>query len=146
MTGNKKINTDENVLYIIGWILIVFLLFAVILYFLFPTFLKQYLPGCMFLTITGLYCPGCGGTRAVIALLRGKLLTSFICHPFVPYTAFVGGWFMISQSIERISKGRLPVGMKYRDIYLWIAFVLVAVNFLLKNILLMKGIDLLTVS
>ena len=139
----KKVNTDEQVLYIIGWILIGFLVFAVVIYQLFPTFLKQYLPPCMFLKLTGFYCPGCGGTRAVIALLKGKVLTSFIYHPFVPYTALVGGWFMISQTIERITKGKLSIGMKYKDIYLWIALVLVVANFFLKNILLFNGMDLL---
>ena len=89
------------------------------------------------------YCPGCGGTRAIMSLLRGDVLTSFVLHPLVPYAAAVGGWFMLTQTIQRISKGRLSVGMKYRDVYLWIALGLVAANFLVKNILLINGVDLI---
>ena len=34
------------------------------------------LPKCLFHEWTGLYCPGCGGTRALYALLHGDLKTS----------------------------------------------------------------------
>lgn len=34
------------------------------------------LPECQFYKWTGLYCPGCGDTRAVIALMNGDVLLS----------------------------------------------------------------------
>ncbi len=36
----------------------------------------KWLPKCLFHEWTGLYCPGCGGTRALYALLHGELKTS----------------------------------------------------------------------
>ena len=44
---------------------------------------------CLFHLLTGLYCPGCGGTRAVRLFLKGELIKSFCYHPFVPYLALV---------------------------------------------------------
>jgi len=55
----------------------------------------------------------------------------------VPYTAFVGGWFLISQTIERVSKHKIAIGLHYRDAYLWIALGIMVVNFILKNVLLL---------
>lgn len=46
---------------------------------------------CVFRMFTGLYCPGCGGTRAVKALLRGQIGMSLYYHPFVLYlTVWIG--------------------------------------------------------
>lgn len=95
-------------------------------------------------SMTGYYCPGCGGTRATYALLHGKIITSLYYHPIVVYGVVVGGWFMISQTIERLSRGKLCVGMRYRDLYLWIALAIAIVNCLVKNLVLaITGIALL---
>ena len=44
------------------------------------------LPGwdCPILRVTGIPCPGCGLTRAVILLLRGDLRASLRFHAFAP--------------------------------------------------------------
>lgn len=138
-----KIQTDENVLYIIGWILLVAVVAFLIVWQIWGDVLKEKVPPCLFHLLTGFYCPGCGGTRAMFALVKGKLLTSLVYHPFVPYSVVIGGWFLISQTIERVSKGRVSIGMKYRDIYLWIALALVLINFVVKNVLVYAGIDIL---
>ena len=143
--SREKVKTDENALYIIGWILIAFLFAAAVAYILWPGLFED-LPPCLFHKLTGFYCPGCGGTRAVISLLRGRFLTSFLYHPFVLYTALIGEWFMITQTVERLSKGRMAIGLKYRDWYLWVALVLVVINCLVKNVLLLYGIDVLYFS
>ncbi len=140
---------EETALFYVGWALLAITGVIWVLLRLFPIPFQKLLLPCAVKTLLGIYCPGCGGTRAVSALLHGDFLTSFLCHPLVPYTAAVGGWFLISQTIERLTRHRLKVGMKYRDGYVWAALVIVAVNFIVKNLLLifwhidlLKGIQL----
>ena len=137
----KKTNTDENVLYMIGWIMISLLVVIAAVSGICPELLKKYLSSCPIRVLTGLYCPGCGGTRAVVSLLKGRIFKSLLYHPFVPFVTVIGSWFMISHTIERLSGGRLAIGMKYRAWYLWVALALVGLNFLVKNFLLLLGID-----
>ncbi len=99
---------------------------------------------CAFHALTGLYCPGCGGTRAVRALLAGHPWLSLRFHPLVLPAAFVCAWFMVSQTVERVSRGRIRIGMHVRDAYIWLVLAVVVVNFLVKNlVLLIGGVDLL---
>ena len=144
-SASKKLSvTYETALYITGWCLIgVFLLLGVYLRFRHLNLDKFVLP-CILYSLTGAYCPGCGGTRAVQFLFQGRLLKALIYHPLVFYTALVGGWFMLSQTVERLSRHKLPIGMKYHDNYLWAAIIIVIVNFILKNFFLfVLHIDLL---
>lgn len=134
---------EERGMYIVGWFLIGGLALLAVGMRLMPQLAAYNQRPCMLQMMTGFYCPGCGGTRAVVSLLHGRLVKSLLLHPFVIYVAVVGGWFMISQTIQRLSGGKLPIGMKYRELYLWIALALVVANFLVKNILLLCGVDVI---
>lgn len=141
MRERKK---EENVLFLIGWFLVGVTILIYIAYHIFSIPPLKMNGPCVLHTLFNLYCPGCGGTRAISALLHGQFIDSFICHPLVPYTAIIGGWFLISQLIERISKHRIKIGLRYRDIYLWIALGIVVMNFIVKNaLLLIWHVDLL---
>lgn len=89
---------------------------------------------CFFNTFFHMYCPGCGGTRALSALLHGKILLSVWYHPLVPYTAVIYLGFMITQGLHRIGVKRVQ-GWKFHIRYLWIALGIIIVNFIVKNIL-----------
>lgn len=93
------------------------------------------MPPCPFHFITGFYCPGCGGTRAVRALLRGDLVRALYYHPLVPYGAVIYLWFMASQTIDRLSGHRIPIGMRYRNGYAWTAVAITLLQCAGKNIL-----------
>jgi hypothetical protein len=138
----KKERTDinqkiENGFYITGWCFFAILLCCARWREQLSGILARYAMPCMFHAVTGLYCPGCGGTRAVFALLRGKLLTSFLYHPIVLYTVISGGWFMVSQTIERVSGRKRSWGMRFHEGYLWAALVIIVVQCLIKNIALL---------
>lgn len=112
---------------------------------------RKLLYPCAFHMVTGFYCPGCGGTRAVEALFAGKILLSFFYHPIVPYSVVLYLWFMISHTVEillrYISKKTFPahkekswyarkIGMRYRNIYLYLALAIVIINTAVKDIAL----------
>lgn len=112
--------------------------------FLYYFFLRRFLPEvpCFFFSVIGIYCPGCGGTRAVKALLQGKLLLSLWYHPVVPYTAVVWGGFLLTQGLHRFGLGRIK-GWKFHHWYLYGAIILAFANFIFKNVLrLVWGISM----
>lgn len=132
---------EEKTLY---WICVSLLFAAVLLVVLIRILgisLSDVMPGCLFLRLTGYYCPGCGGTRAVISLFRGDFLQSFLYHPVVLYVAIVGGWYVISHTMELASKEKYAIGMRYRDIYLYLAVALILLNWIIKNLMiLLQGV------
>ena len=83
-----------------------------------------------------MYCPGCGGTRAVRALLQGDLLLSLWYHPLVIYTVVIFGGFMITHTLEKFSVPHVK-GWKFHNWYLLVALGIVVVNFVVKNVLLL---------
>ena len=97
----------------------------------------------LFHELTGFYCPGCGGTRAVLALLAGHPVLSFLYHPLVPYCALVALVFAVSYAIYWKTKD--PRFRLYlSDAYVHVGLGIIVVNFLVKNYLLAaKGIDIL---
>jgi len=89
---------------------------------------------CFFATFLGIYCPGCGGSRAVEALLHGHLFRSVWYHPLVPYTAILYDGFMFSHALHRFGVGGIR-GWRFHDWYLYGAIVIIVVNFVVKNVL-----------
>lgn len=130
---NQTQYTIEDQFYLIG---IVFAaVFCIAMLYLRHSPCSFHLPPCLFHLITGYYCPGCGGTRALRALFDGHLIQSAWYHPFVPYAAAVYLCFMTTQTIERTSHGRFQIGMRYHNGFVWAAAALIIVNFLIKNLL-----------
>lgn len=62
----------------VDWKILSLLLFSaaaafVLLLFNNPNESGNILPQCLFYKCTGLYCPGCGGTRALYAIMHGHI-------------------------------------------------------------------------
>ncbi|MBQ7567946.1 DUF2752 domain-containing protein [bacterium] len=55
-----------------GWLLLAY----------YPSYSKAF-PKCVLYQLTGLYCPGCGATRAVYSLLRGDLYHAWRYNPLL---------------------------------------------------------------
>lgn len=97
----------------------------------------------MFHTLTGLYCPGCGGTRAVRSLLRGDLRMSAQYHPLVLYVIFAVLLEIILRTVSGKQKHPADREKRYRILILT-GVVLVTANWIFKNYMLVfPGVDLL---
>ena len=130
---NRSHRTIEDQFFFLGMIFAVVAGAFIFLSQFLPLQLR--LPPCWFHLISGYYCPGCGGTRSLRALLHGRLLLSAWYHPFVPYAAVIYLYFMATQTIDHLSHGRFPIGMRYHNYIVWTAVALIIVNFILKNLL-----------
>lgn len=128
----EKQKSLEEELYIIG---LIALAIGVIGAFLFLHFILPNMPDrpCIIYKYLGIYCPGCGGTRALIHLLHGRLIKSAWYHPLVIYGATLYVCFMVSHTLRKLHI--IKKGMRFREGYLYGALVVLGLNFVLKNIL-----------
>ena len=145
MSSERKVrdNTIEAGLYRFGIAAVVIIAAIAVLCLAFPAIPEWFLgTKCYVLSCTGWYCPGCGGTRAVIALFTGHPLWSLYYHPIVLYAAAVFAVFMVTQTLQRLTGGRVR-GMRYHDAYLYIAAAILLANWIVKNVFLYMGRPLL---
>ncbi len=66
------------------------------------------LPGCPFHVLTGLPCPTCGGTRALLALARLEWREALVLNPLVASAAVLGGPLMLAFVMLARSTRRNP--------------------------------------
>ncbi|MCR4923383.1 MAG: DUF2752 domain-containing protein [Lachnospiraceae bacterium] len=91
---------------------------------------------CRFKRHTGLYCPGCGGTRAVEALLEGNITESLYYHCFVLYFLLSYIYFMARVFLNlHFNVKTISIKSTYLLIYLGIA--LLFIQWIVKNYFLL---------
>jgi len=90
-------------------------------------------PACPVLTVTGLYCPGCGGLRSAHALAHGDLPAALGANALAAVLAvlFAAGWLHWTWRAARARPFTLPVRLRVR--HAWAAGVLVAAFTVVRN-------------
>lgn len=87
--------------------------------------LPPYLPKCPFRSLTGLPCPTCGTTHAVLAALHGRPLQALAANPLA---ALAGATFIVGGLLAPLWAGaNLPIPETPRPWPLWFRVALVAV-------------------
>lgn len=93
---------------------------------------------CAFKRMTGINCPGCGGTRAAIYLARFMFAESFKMNAAVLVSAFLYVLFVTWESLSRLIGIKGP---KEKHIYVMIGILIVTViaRWIVSNIPILMG-------
>lgn len=129
-------NGTDKIFYVIGLILAGGLIATAILQATGILVLTDIDMPCSFRSITGIYCPGCGGTHAVCSLARGAVGQSFCEHPFVPYTALCFFVFLTWNTIAMIEGGRKLRFFHFHTAYVYIGIAIILLQWIIKNVML----------
>jgi len=94
----------------------------------YPPAEHSFYPRCAFKTMTGLDCPGCGGTRAAHALLHGRVGDAFRLNPLL----FVLGGVVLVAS-PKLVRGQQPEFVA-RPWFGWSALVVLVGWWIVRNV------------
>lgn len=86
---------------------------------------------CFLQQSIGIPCPGCGGTRAVMALMHGRVFEAVYYHAFAVYAIALYTLFFIRHTLWKFTDGKIR-GMKYRNGYVVVAVILLVGQYILK--------------
>lgn len=81
-------------------------------------------PLCMFHALTGLYCPGCGATRAAHHLLHGDIAGALRMNALAVASLPLVGYWLLRSMADRLGRGRLPAPPKAWVVWGGIALIL----------------------
>lgn len=104
---------------------------ALYLYFMGP----QNIPlPCVFYSVTGLYCPGCGAGRACYSILHGQFLNAFCYNPLMTILLPLIGLYIAARMVDWIITGGNHVDRKINAKFLTWVLVVVVVYGVVRNI------------
>lgn len=90
-------------------------------------------PPCLFRTLTGLYCPGCGSRSALIQLARGNLYAAWRLNPLMILFLPAAALFLLSQA-KILFTGRSLPRLHLHPALVWAIFYLILAYWVLRNI------------
>lgn len=127
------------------WLLLNLIVLAGVVCFVLTTQLMRGvgLTGCSFYELTHLYCPGCGGTRALESLFRFDIISSLKYNAIL----FPGILLFIGYDLRLLVAAYLEddeylLNNKFIPLLVYVAFIIL--NFVFRNVLLLCGVDVMT--
>jgi hypothetical protein len=95
----------------------------------------KFFPSCFFHSLTGLYCPGCGSTRALHALLHGDLVAAIRFNPLFVVAGFPALTYAIATHAVRLLRPSIAISAVRVRLGLTFAIPILALVFtVLRNI------------
>ncbi len=118
MSRKKKSQRAEDDVFRLGaWVLIPGILLGLFFAWKGASFFSNFrIFQCKFRTVTGLPCPGCGGTHAVVSLIKGHILESFKYHAGILYLVLAYAHFMVLYLVRtHVTKSidQKPIKIRY---------------------------------
>lgn len=92
---------------------------------------RSFLPPCLFNSLTGLYCTGCGITRAFLALFNGQVGRAFSMNALAMTTLPIGLIVWLDDGVGGFKHGQRAIRL-LKDARVW-AFVVIVFT-LARNI------------
>ncbi len=130
------VSKDEKILYVLWSIALLAGIIFFIYYHISDVTLYTGDVSCGFKYYLHLYCPGCGGTRAVDSFLQGHFIQSFLYHPLIVYIAIYFMCYYIPATLRMFG----VLGKKIDDmVYVYMlvgVLALLIINFILRNLLM----------
>ena len=98
---------------------------------LYLTWLRYYfeIPECPIYKTFGIYCPACGGTRAIISLANADIINSFLYNPIVIYSFAFSTLYLIIETINIKLKKNIIIPWKG---IIKFGLVLLLINWMIK--------------
>ena len=90
-------------------------------------------PRCIFHSLTGLDCPGCGGLRAAHQLLHGNVRAAFGYNPLLVCLLPLGSWFLLATVVGRFTTRKAPPRLRNPN-WVWLLGGVVILFAVLRNI------------
>lgn len=106
---------------------------AIVYYYTHDPAVSPY-PPCPFYYITGLYCPGCGSSRALHQLLHGNFLKALDLNPFMVISIPFVLYLLISTADIRIGGRRIFKRIFFKKGFYTMLLSIIFVYWVIRNL------------
>lgn len=114
---------------------IITVLLLIMFYIIYVAIGKPPIFNCWIYEKFGIYCPGCGCTRALVNLFQGNIIKSLYYNPTVLYAIIVLSIYLVGNTIAKVLKKDSRYILKYTPILIYVGIFILIGTCIIKNLL-----------
>ena len=114
---------------------IITVLSLILFYIIYVLIGKPPIFNCWIYENFGIYCPGCGCTRALVNLFQGNIIKSLYYNPTVLYAVIVLIIYLVGNTIAKVLKKDSKYILKYTPILIYVGIFILISTCIVKNLL-----------